>query len=448
MNDKKVTIIGEDVTDLVVYELERKDIEDGDSVIIEPEALIFRDGTRLGVKHSGDKLTKFVVSAGTALSREHDKVTALEVSENPELSELDILLTADRTVAGGGGLNVAKVLGFLGLPAAYLSLHPKGTIKPQIPDGIESRIIELELEQATPKLNLVISKVKDRGTTIVNDKRIIKHPRNNMDYSAELELPEGVLVLDSVAYKGLVSRVLSESARQNITAKKLYGIAALTDKMKGDIAYSVLSHGFDLVMNECEICNHANQLCPLLNLSPFIDGQLNLAALLTAANYLRELTKQSYGNYQFIFVSLGEKGSLAIDKQGRVYYSGVFLPGIEPKNTNAAGDTYTAGIVALTFIEQTTGMSYSIEDKVKFATALARAKIDEKLSSGYIAKLLSTPFKFIMLPKSVSEYANEVLYTRGGMKRVNQTLLDFIEREESAIIYYKVKPKVIANVRT
>jgi len=436
-------VVSEHNVDIKTKKLDANDIEDMD-VRVEREAIVFEEFTKLGVSYQGKLIAGFHIPPNTVLDQKHDKVKAVQVKQEPKLEELHMVVKAEHLEGGGGGFNVSKLLSWLGIPAVYIALHPKGTIKPEFPGGLEVRLIEVEVENATPMLNLVIPKVKRNEEYVVSDRRIIKHPRNDMDYNGEIELEPGLVLIDSVGYEGLVKSVLRAYNKLKSSGKQITGMAALTEKMAGDIAYDIISNGFTLVMNEREVCTHANNLSNSLNLEPFHSDEVNYAALFVGVYYLRELMKLTSGQYQPIFVTLGKQGSMVVDAQGNVYIAGILRPEQEPENTLGAGDAYTTGVAVCEFAEKCYGRGYGMEDVMRFATAIARAKIDERLELSYVSELLSEKLQFAMLPKPIEHYARKVIFKQGA-KDVNNEVELALKHSSGKLNYYIPTSKVMVK---
>jgi sugar/nucleoside kinase (ribokinase family) len=176
--------------------------------------------------------------------------------------------------------------------------------------------------------------------------------------------------------------------------------------MKGDIACTLLSAGFTIVMNESEACMHANALTGYLNLKPFSNGGVDMDSLILAVEALQSKRK---GAEAPIYVTMGKQGCMCADTDGTIYFGGTMRPEQEPVSTLGAGDAWAAGLVE--------GMFYNhkgIENTLRFATAVARAKIDGNLSSEYTGELLASEFPFGELPRSLESYASAIRSRRCG----------------------------------
>lgn len=420
-----LTVVGEHVIDAVTAEVQKREIEDKDDpgVIVDPNHIFFRDRTLLGIYHKGKALGAFYIKAGTSLNSRQDKVTAERLITGEKTRESFPILKAKELVSGGGGINVSGMIISLNVSheIEYIGLHPKGSPMPKIPKGVKSRVIKVESKECPYLLNVVIPKVVDQnGKTIVSDRMIIRHPRaTDMDFSGKLDIKPGVVLLDSIAYPGLIESVLNGILENNAQGKRTIGVTALTGKMEGDIAERLLRFGFIPVMNEIELCNHANKLFDYYALKPFDETGIDYSSILLGIEAMQGLREKPVQTP--IYVTLGDQGSMCVDVSGNIYLAGIMKPDTPTVNTNGAGDAYAAGLVEAIFRDNfSEKRELGIEGIMRFATAMARAKLDRKPNRKYLDELLSGPFHFDMLPEQISDYTN--IIKRKGRSLINEKI--------------------------
>ena len=298
-----------------------------------------------------------------------------------------ITLGVKRVELGGGmSKSLQAIYDMLGKIKGYkkklFSLTSLGKSEEELTRGLSrlSHAVTIDSD-ISPRVNWVIPYAKlENGETAFNDRIIAKHP------SKEIFIPFD-------RYEGRIQEELAKdyASTESVNTILLNGVKSWSD-IRNALDYS-LKHGTHLVavvtdstarLGEVvnhDLLHHATYISNNDELGIFIgentskldDGRyvINLEDTLQGIRKIREHQRKD-SSYQNIYVTLGEYGSLSVDKEGNIHWIGSYSTAwSNTPDATGFGDTFAAGIALAENVDRNINTVYA----QMFASALVASKM-------------------------------------------------------------------------
>ena len=235
-----------------------------------------------------------------------------------------------------------------------------------------SNALLFEIEGIGPRVNWVIPSCTLKGAVlIIKDRIIIKHPAQEIslgydEYKQALDSMLSGKHISTIFINGSKSSSDIENAIKYSGNKGTHLVSVVTDSTaRLDNISELLSKSTYIANNEelGVLCNEktSEKECGTELIDP--------KAVLNATRTLRERQGETPQN---IYVTLGESGSISLDRGGNATWVGIYSSAwAYSPNKNGFGDTFAAGIA----LAENTDRTIQPVDAQIFATALVSSKI-------------------------------------------------------------------------
>lgn len=209
--------------------------------------------------------------------------------------------------------------------------------------------------------NIIFTRARS-ATRSMNDKIICKGSSNRLDEVEEKDILKllkvrksgvGAIVLNSISDEQMFHASYDLYTAANKADKDVVGIFAMTKTMQGFLSWMRKKKGnrsfppFILIFNEKEAYEFAKEFNS--DVQQFIEysGDMpNISRFVEIAKTIRQ--QFEVDAVPRIYVTIGDRGSIGVERDGRVIYVWRFSkPGAVIFDTNACGDAYCSAITML-----------------------------------------------------------------------------------------------------
>jgi fructose-1-phosphate kinase PfkB-like protein len=326
-----------------------------------------------------------------------DKVTAKEKFVFTGIEDY-LTVPIKRLEEGGGSVQSQKaIFNYLGKNSEYgkkvYSITAIGPNESEIEACLKrtSHAVIIVQQEIEPRMNWVVPYSKDReGRTLFNNRTIIKNKSAEITISPveyETRIAEEInkdyptkdpskgKKLDTILMNGVKSEadIWNALRYQSKNNDATHLVAVVTDSTikLGKVVRDDLMHHATYIANNDELGLLVDEDTSKIDDKSYV---IKLEDVLHGIRKLREIQRKG-GAYQNIYVTLGNQGSISVDKAGHINWVGCYNAiWMNEPDTTGFGDTFAAGIA----LAESADRNVSTVNAQVFASALVSSKMINK----------------------------------------------------------------------